>query len=193
MTGLFWLPVKGFKSLIYVSISCTSYSLNHISYGKLNFLTGQRKTSKIVQIEMIKNWFHCINQRMSLPICVSAGNFSISGDNINDFAEIINILCRKWTIWAENGHKSSFATLNCVNQSTTLSICVSANNFCINDDSSGTLSDIILSCCPLQTESCETAIILYYLNNRTDLYWGKISNRYWSFQPQSITPFFLSA
>ena len=68
-----------------------------------------------------------------------------------------------------------------------------ANNFCINDDSSGTLSDIILSCCPLQTESCETAIILYYLNNRTDLYWGKISNRYWSFQPQSITPFFLSA
>lgn len=27
---------------------------------------------------------------MSLPICVSAGNFSISGDNINDFAEIIN-------------------------------------------------------------------------------------------------------
>jgi len=40
---------------------------------------------------------------MSLSICVSAGIFSINGDNINDSAKIINILCRKWTIWAENG------------------------------------------------------------------------------------------
>lgn len=60
-----------------------------------------------------------------------------------------------------NGKKIYLITNSCMS----VSIFVFANNFSINDDSAGTLSNIALSCCSLQSESCETAIIPYCLNN----------------------------
>ena len=115
-----------------------SYLLNYIDYRIILFLYRIMKAVKIVWLEMIKDWFNCVNRSMPL------------------------------------------------------SIFVFSNNFSINDDSAGTLSDITLSCLSLQSESCETAMIPYSSSNWTDFLWDIISNRYWSFQSQRITPFFLS-